>query len=125
MFTIPAFIVREGGDKPPFIVRFEKSDVRLILAVTFALLFVGTIIAALAMTFRAPDPAKTWITMKDVLAVLLPAETGILGSMLGFYFGTQAVEDRQPAFTLQRADGTPITEGDLRAVLDQSRQEPK
>jgi hypothetical protein len=32
---------------------------------------------------------KQWPQFKDALAVLLPAETGLLGSAVGYYYGTR------------------------------------
>jgi hypothetical protein len=69
----------------------EDRDVRLLLAVGFSALFGITIVIALVLPFLpGRDAASTWSTLKEVLSVLLPAETGLLGSILGFYFGSKA-----------------------------------
>lgn len=69
----------------------EDADVRLLLAIGFSTLFAITIIVALILPFLpGRDSAATWTTLKEVLSVLLPAETGLLGSILGFYFGSKA-----------------------------------
>lgn len=69
----------------------EDADVRLLLAIGFSTLFAITIIVALILPFLpGRDSAATWSTLKEVLSVLLPAETGLLGSVLGFYFGSKA-----------------------------------
>ena len=79
------------GSKQRFRIVPEDSDVRLLLAFGFSALFGVTIIIALILPFLpGRDAAATWTTLKEVLAVLLPAETGLLGSILGFYFGTKA-----------------------------------
>jgi hypothetical protein len=69
----------------------EDADVRLLLAIGFSILFGLTVAAAIIIPFFvAKDPKTSWETMKEVLSILLPAETGLLGSILGFYFGTKA-----------------------------------
>ena len=84
------FLVLSSG-KRRFRIVPEDSDVRLLLAVGFSTLFAVTIVLALILPFLpGRDPAATWTTLKEVLAVLLPAETGLLGSILGFYFGSKA-----------------------------------
>ena len=39
--------------------------------------------------------------VKDMRGVLLPAETGLLGSILGFYFGTKGSEQAQKISALR------------------------
>lgn len=69
----------------------EDADVRLLLAVGFSILFSLTVAAAIIIPFFvAKDPKTSWDTMKEILSILLPAETGLLGSILGFYFGTKS-----------------------------------
>ena len=58
--------------------------VRASLAFTFAgLLFVTVIFAFLS------TGSGTWENTKELLQVLLPAETALLGSAVGFYFGSR------------------------------------
>jgi membrane protein YqaA with SNARE-associated domain len=79
------------GPKRSFRIVPEDSDVRLLLAAGFSTLFALTILIALVLPFwPGRDSAATWTTLKEVLSVLLPAETGLLGSILGFYFGSKA-----------------------------------
>ena len=61
---------------------------RSLIALALTILFGVTIVLAFAKTGNA----TTWANAKDLLNMLLPAETGILGSALGYYFGTR---DRQ------------------------------
>jgi hypothetical protein len=78
----------------------EDSDVRLLLAVGFSCLFAITVLAAFIIPFLpGRDTKATWETVKEILSVLLPAQTGLLGSVLGFYFGSKAntlVAEKEP-----------------------------
>jgi hypothetical protein len=80
-----------SGPKRGFRIVPEDSDVRLLLAIGFSTLFALTVLVALVLPFLpGRDSGTTWATLKEVLSVLLPAETGLLGSILGFYFGSKA-----------------------------------
>ena len=84
-----AAITPKGG----FRIVPEDADVRLLLAIGFSTLFAITIVVSLILPFLpGRDSAATWSTLKEVLSVLLPAETGLLGSVLGFYFGSKTNE---------------------------------
>ena len=75
----------------------EDNDIRLLLAVGFSIVFAGTIAVGLLIPFTGGrDPKATWDVMKQILAVRLPAETGLLGSILGFYFGSKANATHAP-----------------------------
>jgi len=37
-------------------------------------------------------PEQVWMQTKELLELLLPAITALLGSAVGFYFGTQKVQ---------------------------------
>jgi hypothetical protein len=54
------------------------------MAFTFVIILFVTIIWAF---IDAAGPA--WKQAKDLLQLLLPAETALLGSAVGFYFGTR------------------------------------
>lgn len=60
--------------------------VRSGLAWAFAVIFAGTTAAATYLIFAFP---QQWSTMKELLQIVLPAETGVLGSAVGFYFGSK------------------------------------
>jgi hypothetical protein len=59
----------------------------------------GTLLAALivllvfAAAVAAIGSKDHWEETKEMLQILLPAVTGLLGSALGFYFGTQAKKE--------------------------------
>jgi hypothetical protein len=81
--------------RPAWRVVFEDADVRVFLALGFSMLFALTVLLGFGIPFwwsGGRDPKETWATTKEILSVLLPAETGLLGSILGFYFGSKSSE---------------------------------
>lgn len=58
--------------------------VRAGLAMIFALMLAGTGAWAFILV-----GSKNWEHVKSLLDVLIPAETALLGSAVGFYFGTK------------------------------------
>ena len=74
--------VKESG--PPY--RLTDPDIaRLLLAASFAVIFALTILG----TFILFAVGHEWEQLKDLLNLLLPAETALLGSAVGFYFGAR------------------------------------
>ena len=71
----------------PLNARLVKERARALLVSTFALAFLFTLAASFAGSL-----AK-WSSAKDWLQVVLPAETGLFGSALGFYFGNSREGD--------------------------------
>ena len=61
-----------------------QEVVRASLAIFFAIILLVTIIYAFA-NVSGPD----WTNVKELVQILLPAETALLGSAVGFYFGSQ------------------------------------
>lgn len=61
-----------------------EALVRAGLAFIFVLIFFVTVVCA----FWFVD-SDNWPNIKELLQVLLPAETALLGSAVGFYFGTR------------------------------------
>lgn len=61
-----------------------EEVVRAGLAFTFVVILAATIVFAFANVNSA-----NWANTKDLLQLLLPAETALLGSAVGFYFGTR------------------------------------
>ena len=74
------FAVRERG---PRIRLVNEEFVRAGLAVLLLLLVAAVILIALMKT-------ETWADTKELLDIALPALTGLLGSAVGFYFGTRS-----------------------------------
>jgi hypothetical protein len=68
------------------LVGFTSSDelIRAGLALVFVVIFLITV----ALAFRNVD-ATLWTNTKELLQLLLPAEIALLGSAVGFYFGTK------------------------------------
>jgi len=79
-FEVPT--LRPVHDREVF-VGFQER-VRALLAGAFMVLLAGTVVWAF---FAAGG--DHWTTSKELLELLLPAETALLGSAVGFYFGTQ------------------------------------
>lgn len=86
---------REGETRPPIgevpiaaltDMDAREADVRKHIAYWLLVIFTLTIAVALTSAFFAFH----WTEGKDILLVLLPAETGLLGSVLGFYFASKA-----------------------------------
>jgi hypothetical protein len=63
--------------------------VRSLIALILSALFGLTIVFAFLQT----DDAH-WANTKELLSVLLPAQTGILGAAIGYYFGTKDRSER-------------------------------
>ena len=63
----------------------KERNVRAILALGFAGIFAITVL----LTFISILMGADWTTLKGLLDVLLPAETALLGSAIGFYFGSE------------------------------------
>jgi len=65
--------------------RITRERVRWVLASIIAGMFLLTVAAA----FAGAEWGHQWASVKEWLQAVLPAETAILGSAVGFYFGTQ------------------------------------
>lgn len=69
--------------------RIDDADVRAGLAETLALIFGGTIllsfIGLMSSKWLGLDP----VAVKDWSSIVISAEVGLFGTVLGFYFGGQ------------------------------------
>jgi hypothetical protein len=64
---------------------WQQELVRSGIALLFTLIFVGTVsYACWAAT------THHWPAAKELIQILLPAETALIGSATGFYFGTRS-----------------------------------
>lgn len=57
---------------------------------TIGLFFVFGLTVVVCLLAAIWAGANQWAAVKDLLQILLPAETGLLGSAAGFYFGTRS-----------------------------------
>lgn len=65
----------------------QRDWVRLIVTCGFLLILGYIVVFA---TVEATSYPAHWQQTKELLQILLPALTGIIGTVIGFYFGTQA-----------------------------------
>jgi len=61
-----------------------REQTRTVLAVIFAVIFALVLVIAGAGAFTT-----SWANLMEFLELALPAVTALLGSAVGFYFGTQ------------------------------------
>ena len=73
---------------------FQETS-REIVRAMLALAALALVFTTVIMAFLATAGTVRWTAAKEWLQVVLPAETGILGSVLGFYFGALAGEQRR------------------------------
>jgi hypothetical protein len=69
----------------------RRDYVRAIVTITLVVAFLGLLADACAASFASKDH---WEQTKEMLQILMPALTGLLGSALGFYFGTKSGEGK-------------------------------
>ena len=73
---------------------FSTSDVppdaKLRMGITwlFSITFIAFLVLYLSAAFFVPSDAG-WTRMKEAFGVILPALTGTLGTVIGFYFGNR------------------------------------
>jgi uncharacterized membrane protein YsdA (DUF1294 family) len=70
----------------------ERDYVRMFVTIALLALF-GFIVVWVAVKSSAPH--DVWKQTEDMLTIVLPALTGLIGSVLGFYFGSQ--KNRPPS----------------------------
>ena len=75
-----------AGEKP-YSAEKQRDYVRL--TVTVGLLAIFGYLVIFASVESASWPAH-WAQAKEMLQIILPAITGIIGTVIGFYFGTTA-----------------------------------
>ena len=64
----------------------QHDIVRTIITCSFILIFFLTIIASFVIVIWFNS---SWASAKELIQLLLPAETALMGSAIGFYFGSQ------------------------------------
>jgi TRAP-type C4-dicarboxylate transport system permease small subunit len=64
----------------------QQDYVRLIVTIGLLLMFAWVIVWA---SIESTSWKDHWDQTKDMLQIILPALTGLIGSVLGFYFGSR------------------------------------
>ena len=64
-----------------------REGVRGTVAIIAIVMFLAVVIAYLS--FAAESVDTTWVRVKDAMQAILPAVTSVLGTVLGFYYGSQ------------------------------------
>lgn len=71
----------------------QRDTVRMFVTLGLLASFLGLIFWACRESVIS---AVLWAQTKDMLQIILPALSGLLGSVIGFYFGSGANMDRRP-----------------------------
>jgi len=79
-------VVKEGEVYNP---EKQRDLVRTLTTFGFIFVFALTICAALYVVIWH---SSSWSQAKELLDLLLPAETALIGSAVGFYFGSKAAQ---------------------------------
>lgn len=69
----------------------RRDYVRAIVTVALVVAFLALLVEACIASLGTKDH---WDQTKEMLQILLPALTGLLGSALGFYFGARSGESK-------------------------------
>jgi hypothetical protein len=70
----------------------QRDRVRLVVAVGL-LTILGYVVVF--STFEASSYPAHWSQTKEMLQIILPALTGVIGTVIGFYFGTSTANKGQ------------------------------
>jgi hypothetical protein len=79
---------RPPSDRAPRRRAGGATDVqtRFYLAAALLLIFLVTIVFSFIAVMKSRD---TWLSAQDLLKVLLPVESGLVGGAMGYYFGSK------------------------------------
>lgn len=72
----------------------QRDYVRMFVTVGLLALFAFIIVW---VAVKSSGPHDTWKQTEDMLTIVLPALTGLIGSVLGFYFGSQKNRPTPPS----------------------------
>ncbi len=81
-----------GAEDKAYSPERQRDRVRLVVACGF-LIILGYLIVF--STVEAASYPAHWSQTKEMLQIILPALTGIIGTVIGFYFGTSTVNRGQ------------------------------
>lgn len=73
----------------PFNPDRARENVRGTVTVLACLVFLIVVVVYLVFAARSGD--TQWNHIKDAMQAILPAVTSVLGTVLGFYFGSQKI----------------------------------
>jgi hypothetical protein len=93
---IPQPVAQQTQDVVVSIESTKRTDyVRAAIAFTLLAVFAAVLAFAGFLAFQPGGEKGPWGNGKDFLSIVLPAVTGLLGSAIGFYFGSRP-ESTQP-----------------------------
>jgi hypothetical protein len=72
--------------------RFQ-DQVRRTIANTLVYSFMGTILLSFVLAIYFSGNKEAWPNVKDLIQLLITAETGLMGAAVGFYFGASTQKD--------------------------------
>jgi hypothetical protein len=72
-----------------------QDQVRKTIANTLVYSFMGTIVLSFALALYFSGNKEAWPNVKDLIQLLITAETGLMGAAIGFYFGTSTQKDHE------------------------------
>src|SRR5579872_3879378 len=72
-------------------IKVRQESTRSTIALTFVGVFALTIVLAFIVVIGFNSD---WAATKDLLQLIIPAETALIGSAIGFYFGTQTEKSK-------------------------------
>ena len=82
----PSESIGRGFSLVPYNPQRQYDYVRLIVTVGLLALFAFVVVW---VALKSSGSEDVWKRTKDMLQIVLPALTALIGSVLGFYFGTQ------------------------------------
>ena len=82
---------KASWDQPELVIRYDPGPLREAVraSVTLIALFIFLCVISFYMFESSRTAGEPWQRIKEVMAVILPSVTSILGTALGFYFGSQ------------------------------------
>ena len=82
--------IRDHGDiREPLIPAVERpGNIRQLFIAGISLVFIAILCLTIIYAF-VNIGGENWKNAKELLQVLLPVETALIGSAIGYYFGTQ------------------------------------
>ncbi len=67
----------------------EPGRDKIRASVALAAMFIFALVVGWYLYFSSTATPENWKQMKDAMQAVLPAVTSVLGTVLGFYFGSQ------------------------------------